>query len=198
MPNKTGPKRRGHEVPCIICGTMIYRGETYLARTKRITCASDECRSKASSGPGNPFWGKGHSAETIARIRDSKRARPSQRKGGPPKGYKHTPEARAKITAALKKRWLENRDKMLASITRLPKPRELMRYRRNFTPLQRRIWKEISCVWCGENNRLVLDHIIPVMCGGVNESRNAQTLCQPCNIWKMWHVDRRLFLAGLG
>ena len=114
------------------------------------------------------------------------------------KGYKHTPEARAKITAALKARWVTNRDKMIAALQRSPKPRELLRYRRNFTSLQRKTWKGTTCAWCGMTERLILDHIIPVMCGGTQERRNAQTLCQPCNLWKMAHVDRQLFLAGLG
>ncbi len=197
---KTGPKRRGREVPCIICGAMKYRDAAYLLRTKRVTCASSDCRSKAVMGGGNAFWGKSHSPETIARIAETKRANPTKKRTGPPKGYKHTPEARAKITAALKERWLLNRDKMLANLAHLTKPfrRETARYRKNFTPLQRREWKADCCAWCKATNELVLDHIIPVMCGGGNLRENAQTLCQPCNMWKMAHVDRPLFLAGLG
>ena len=115
-------------------------------------------------------------------------------------GYKHTAEAREKMSAALRERWANNRDKMLESLAHLrnDKARELQRYRRNFTPMQRREWKETRCVWCGTSQKLTLDHIIPVMCGGLNERRNAQTLCQPCNIWKMHNVDRLLFLSGLG
>lgn len=191
-------KRTGKEVPCMICGTMIYRKALYLEKTKRITCGASDCRSKASMGSLNSFWGRIHDEDTIRRIVETKRARPTKKRTGPPKGYKHTPEARAKITAALKVRWALNRDKMLATIPRITKPRELLRYRRNFTPLQRKTWKSTSCAWCSTTEKLVLDHIIPVMCGGANERRNAQTLCQPCNIWKMAHVDRSLFLAGLG
>ena len=197
---KPGKKRAGREVPCMICGTMIYRDASYLARTKRITCGQSECRSKAGMGELNPFWGRVHDDVTILRIRESKRARPPQKRTGPPKGYKHTPEALAKITAANRLRWIENRDMMLAARTHLKKelPRELLRYRRNFTIQQRRDWKAANCKWCNGREKLVLDHIIPVMCGGKNERRNAQTLCQPCNMWKMFHVDRALFLAGLG
>jgi 5-methylcytosine-specific restriction endonuclease McrA len=197
---KTGPKRRGREVPCMICSTMIYRDAAYLARTKRVTCGASECRSKAGMGEHNPFWGRAHDEATIQRIRETKRARPTKKRTGPPKGYKHTPEALAKITEANRRRWRENRDMMLAARAHLRKERarELLRYRRNFTPLQRREWKAEACQWCGGTHKLVLDHIIPVMCGGRNERRNAQTLCQPCNVWKMWQVDRPLFLAGLG
>lgn len=197
---KTGPVPQGREVPCMICSTMIYRDKAYLARTKRITCGASECRSKASMGEHNPFWGKVHDDVTLLRIRESKRSRPPQRKGGPPKGYKHTPEARAKITAANRLRWIENRDMMLAARAHLRKERarETLRYRRNFTIMQRREWKADHCRWCDSRTNLTLDHIIPVMCGGKNERRNAQTLCQPCNLWKMFQVDRPLFLAGLG
>lgn len=197
---KPGPKRKGHEVPCIICGAMIYRDLAYIARTKRITCTSSECRSKAVQGENNAFWGKIHDEATKARIRETRRANPSKKKTGPPKGSKHTPEAREKISAALRQRWATNRDGMLASLAhlKLQKPREELRYRRNFTDLQRREWKESCCAWCKATDNLVLDHIIPVMCEGENERRNCQTLCQPCNMWKMIYVDRALFKAGLG
>lgn len=196
---KTGPPRRGREVPCVICSKLIYRDAAYLARTKRVTCGHTDCRSKAAMGEHNPFWGRVHDEQTLKRIRETKRSRPPQRKGGPPKGYRHTPEALAKIREANRLRWILHRDKMLAA--RKPKklvPRELLRYRRNFTDAQRREWKADSCAWCSARKGLILDHIIPVMCGGTNERRNAQTLCQPCNVWKMAHVDRPLFLAGLG
>ena len=197
---KTGPKRRGREVPCVVCGTPIYRDAAYLLRTKRGTCTAPECRSKAVMGEHNAFWGRTHDAATVAHIRETKRSRPPQRKGGPPKGWKPTAEHRAAVSAASTKRWAEQRDMMLASRAHLRKERarELLRYRRNFTPLQRREWKDSKCLWCSSESKLILDHIIPVMCGGKNERRNAQTLCQPCNIWKMVHVDRSLFLAGLG
>ena len=55
-----------------------------------------------------------------------------------------------------------------------------------------------KCKWCGTANNLVLDHIIPVYDGGGFERTNAQTLCQPCNLWKLHNVDQPRFLAGLG
>lgn len=69
------------------------------------------------------------------------------------------------------------------------------RYRRNFTALQRKEWTGKSCIWCSSEESLVLDHVVPVMCGGKNEKQNAQTLCQPCNLWKMVYVDRPMMLA---
>lgn len=195
---KTGPKRKGHEVPCIICGTMIYRDLAYIARTKRITCRAPDCKIKAVTGENNAFWGKVHDEETRERIKAGRRANPPKTTG-PKKGtFSQTPEARAKISASSKKNWEENRDKMLAARkAKEIKPRELLRYRRNFTKTQRKEWKECACAWCNATEKLVLDHIIPVMCGGVNERKNCQTLCQPCNLWKMINIDRKLYLAGL-
>ena len=194
MPNK----RSGEYFPCVICGEQFYRRRSYVARGIRKTCGKTECKSASMSGANNPFWGKTHSEEMKAQMVASHRARPGPRKRtGPPKGYKHTPEARAQITAALKKRWANNRDKMLDAMRREPKPREKQRYRHCFTRSQKRDWQEPVCRWCGATDSLVLDHIIPVLCGGSNEKRNAQTLCTPCNIWKMTHVDRALFVAGL-
>ncbi len=66
---------------------------------------------------------------------------------------------------------------------------EVPRHRRIFTPSQRRNWKDTECKWCGAKTRLTLDHIIPVMDGGLNVKTNAQTLCQPCNLWKCKFVD---------
>lgn len=37
------------------------------------------------------------------------------------------------------------------------------------------------CVKCGSNQCLEFDHIIPVVMGGANTSRNLQLLCEPCN-----------------
>lgn len=190
-------KKTGQEVPCAACGKPVYKCAGYLARGyTRITCSA-ACKSAAMSGTKNPYWGKSHDEETRQRMKAGRIAHPP--KGtGPPKGYKHTPEARQKITEALKRRWVENRDKMLSQFKRPLKPREQLRYRRNFTEFQRKTWKEPKCLWCDSTSKLVLDHIIPVMCGGTNERRNCQTLCQPCNIWKMVFIDRKLFLAGLG
>lgn len=204
MPDLNPPTQRpwrktGIEFPCMICGKIVYRRGSQIARGIRKTCGNPECKSASMRGANNPFWGKQHAPETIERINASKRARP-QSSHGPAKGsFRHTPEARAKMSAALKERWRTNRDKMLAQFANKPKkPRELLRYRRNFTKWQRQNWTKTNCAWCDSPDNLVLDHIIPVMCGGVNEQRNAQTLCQTCNLWKMKHVDRQLFLAGLG
>ena len=38
-----------------------------------------------------------------------------------------------------------------------------------------------QCLKCGSAERLSLDHIIPLACGGDNSSNNLQTLCTSCN-----------------
>ena len=192
-------EKKGQTFPCKICGELVYRRLSQIKRGIRLTCGKRECISAAMSGANNPFWGKSHSPETLERIQQGKRARSGPRKRtGPPKGFKHSPEARAKMSAALKERWRVNRDLMLSRFQHDPKPREQQRYRFCFTPWQKANWNDTKCVWCDSTENLVLDHIIPVMCGGLNERTNAQTLCQPCNMWKLKHVDRPLFLAGLG
>ena len=194
MPNK----KTGQLIPCCVCGTEVYKTKAYLARGyQRITCGNIECKSKSVQGEHNPFWGKIHNDEARIRIRAGRRANPPKTKTGPPVGYKHTAESRKKITEALKVRWAEKRDVMLSYNPPLNKPREEQRYRRQFTPVQRRDWRDPSCAWCKSTEDLVLDHIIPVLCGGNNDRRNCQTLCRACNLWKMVYVDKPLFLAGL-
>lgn len=194
--------KTGQTFACVVCGADFYRRASYIQRGIRKTCGKPECKSASMRGVGNPFWGRSHSQETLDKIEATKRSRPPQRMGGPPKGYKHTPEARAKITAALKRRWLNNRDKMLACLPRgsdhyIRSLGTEPRHRKQFSPLARREWKATSCAWCAETDDLVLDHIIPVLAGGGNERANAQTLCRKCNLWKMRYVDLPYYLASL-
>jgi len=154
------------------------------------------------SGANNPFWGKNHTKETLDKIEATKRAQPPQRKGGPPKGYRHTPEAREKIKEALRIRWRDNRDKMLAQLPRgedhhFRKTNYQSRYRVNFNSVQRREWLAKICFYCEATDDLVLDHIIPAMSGGKNVRNNSQTLCGKCNRWKMWFVDKPYHIATL-
>jgi 5-methylcytosine-specific restriction endonuclease McrA len=153
-------------------------------------------------GRNNPFWGREHTDETREKIRATKAANPTLGRTGPPKGYKHTPEAKAKITAKLRQRWIDQRDKMIATLPRgidhhYHKEPEERRYRKEFTPLQRRMWTDEKCAWCGATERLNLDHIIPVFDGGQREKWNAQTLCHPCNLWKVKYVDLPRYHARL-
>lgn len=191
-------KRTGQTLTCAICGEAFYRRGSHIKRGITKTCGKSECKSAWMRGANNPFWGKSHSAETLAKLANNPTAKPpGAKRTGPPKGYRHTLEAKAKMSAALRERWRLNRDEMLSRFPRTERPREELRYRRNFTPWQRENWKEPNCKWCNSTEGLILDHIIPVMCGGEGVRENAQTLCQPCNMWKMTYVDRPLLLAGL-
>jgi len=198
MPNV----KNGENFPCIVCGKIFYRRRSYIKRGIRKTCGDPTCKSESMRGEGNPFWGKQHDEVTRAKIRAGRRANPPKKRTGPPKGYRHTPEARAKISAALRRRWVDNRDTMIGQLPRgerhhMHRPPRQKRYRLQFTPLQRREWKADKCKWCGATEKLVLDHIIPIYDGGTNERSNAQTLCQPCNIWKLHYVDQPRYLAGI-
>lgn len=183
---------------------MVYRRPSQYKRGVSVTCGKPECKSQMHSGENNPFWGKSHSAETLEKIKATKRARPRQNRYGPKKGsFRHTPEARAKMSEALRERWKANRDKMLSHIPRgeehpYHKAERERRYRVCFTRFQKRDWQDNKCFYCGATDDLVLDHIIPVMAGGKNLKPNAQTLCGPCNRWKMRYVDLPYYLATLG
>jgi 5-methylcytosine-specific restriction endonuclease McrA len=161
-------------------------------------------------GANNAFWGKNHSPETKALLKVTRKARkpierpPGANRFGPLKGaYKNSPEARAKISAAVKEDWRKNRDKRLAACAKAGETQRMNRinpeprYRLHFTPMQRRDWIEGSCKWCDATDDLVLDHILPVMAGGGNKRSNCQTLCRKCNLWKMRYIDRPLVLAIL-
>lgn len=186
---------------CPICQTPFYRQQHNIKSGTKLTC-SIKCAGEARKGEGNPYWGKKHTPEIRADISAKVRANPS--KGtGPKKGYKHTPEARAKMTAALIERWRLKRESMLAfcSIGLNTPHKEIVnapRYKFNFTKKQKREWVGAVCSWCPSTNDLVLDHIIPIICSGLNIKENAQTLCQDCNRWKMKYVDRPLYFALLG
>lgn len=194
--------RTGAWFPCMICGEQFYRRRSYIERGIHKTCGKPACKSASMSGENNPYWGKTHDGTTRERIKTGRAANPP--KGtGPRKGvFKQSPAARQLMSSALKKRWAEHRDKMMAVLPRgedhvLAKLPEERRYRIHWTPLQRREWMGDQCAWCGGDDRLILDHIIPVFDGGANEHCNAQTLCRPCNLWKQHYVDRPRYLARI-
>lgn len=203
---KKGPPRSGQYFECPYCGDTFYRRPSHVRRGITKTCGKRECISQSVLGANNAFWGKNHDIEMRAKLKTIRNSRPPRsptaKRMGPSQGtFEHTPEARAKIAAALREQWRTNRDKRMAavakaSITRLGANTE-PRYRLQFTPMQRREWTEDKCAWCDSVEDLVLDHILPVMAGGTNRRANAQTLCRKCNLWKMRYVDRPLLLAIL-
>lgn len=56
--------------------------------------------------------------------------------------------------------------------------RQLLSYKLRWEVLKRDGFK---CVACGGNDRLEIDHIVPISRGGRTEMSNLQTLCFPCN-----------------
>ncbi len=61
-----------------------------------------------------------------------------------------------------------------------------------FNASQIRDWLKDTCERCGGRENLELDHIICMAAGGKSVRENAQTLCRPCNRWKIKHVDKPL------
>jgi 5-methylcytosine-specific restriction endonuclease McrA len=45
-----------------------------------------------------------------------------------------------------------------------------------------------SCLNCGADSNLVIDHIVPIAKGGLSEFDNLQLLCESCNRLKGKHV----------
>jgi hypothetical protein len=176
---------------CEVCGKGFLRNQAQIKKSTPRWCSRD-CQSKGMSGKNNPFWNKSHSEKTRKKISDSRKGKQIGNQHA--KGYAHSEEAKKKISEASKEMWKKNRDKMIASLPRgedhiFHKPPEERRYRKEFTPYQRREWKDDHCAYCGTTKNLVLDHIIPVFDGGTNIKENAQTLCQGCNIWKVYLID---------
>lgn len=49
----------------------------------------------------------------------------------------------------------------------------------------------MSCVLCGIKDKLEVDHIRELRCGGDNSMNNLQTLCKPCHLKKTIATRRR-------
>ncbi|MBF9058165.1 hypothetical protein HKCCSP123_03125 [Rhodobacterales bacterium HKCCSP123] len=183
-------KRRGIEVECVVCGKKVYRPLSRVKEGRTYVC-SEACRLKA------------HEEKLIDRTAP----RPNRLLGE---------EINCCIcgkTVYRKKSMIErniaktcgNPDCVSAYSRSLwglpPHPPDKKRYKKgparratNFTAKQRMLWTGSECVRCGATENLSLDHIIPVSAGGRSVKSNAQTLCQPCNIWKANHEDRQMAL----
>ena len=184
--------RTGQNVSCPSCGKTYYRAKKDFHYRRRQTCGQKECVRWLRTGERNPFWQKKHSEASLAKIRHSRATRPQINRG--PKGYRHTAEAKRRISDASKRLWAEHREKMLANLPRgeknpFYKPPHLRRYRKNWSRGQLKDWTGTQCAYCDTAEDLVLDHIVPIFDGGTNIKANAQTLCRGCNLWKTKHVD---------
>ncbi|OGH88224.1 MAG: hypothetical protein A3J93_00385 [Candidatus Magasanikbacteria bacterium RIFOXYC2_FULL_42_28] len=54
---------------------------------------------------------------------------------------------------------------------------------------------KFRCVLCGrdaKDDRLEIDHIVPVVAGGTNDIKNLRTLCAECNKGKMLLEERHI------
>jgi 5-methylcytosine-specific restriction endonuclease McrA len=167
--------------------------------------ASPETRAKQSAarkgqrlGEDNPFFGRKHTPEALEKNRQAHLGKNVGNSYA--KGYRHTADACAKIAAAMKTTWEQRRaDPTLApNIPMHPERAEGILGqipRSRWNPSQQRNWLATACVWCGSTEKLELDHIIPRFMGGTNTRENCQTLCQPCNQWKLQHIDKPQYRA---
>lgn len=196
--------RLGQTFVCKHCGDQFYRRPSHVRRGITKTCGKRQCISQSMMGENNPFWNGKHPPELREKLSTMRKARSSPRPRKPVAAghYSHSPEAREKIAEATRRRWVENRDKMLEACEASKEATKglniVPRYRMQFTPMQRRDWIDCACRWCSATDDLVLDHVIPVSAGGSNKRTNAQTLCRTCNLWKMTYVDRPYVIAALG
>lgn len=195
------PQRSGQYFDCAICGEQFYRKPSHVLRGITKTCGKTTCKSAYFSGENNPFWEKEHTPEIREQLSNNW-SKNHRQKPGPKPGFKHTKEARQKITASVLRRWKDNRDEMLTYARQgLNAPRHDLasepRHRVKFTGVQKKLWIKDACFYCNDTTNLVLDHIIPASCGGKRVKTNTQTLCQPCNQWKMRYVDLPLYFAML-
>lgn len=186
-----GRPRTGQTVTCVVCAATVYRGPKRIREGRAYVC-SEACRLAA------------HEKKLIDRTAP----RPNRKLGEEIKCF-HCGKA-----VYRKKSMIERRIAMTCgastcvsaysrSLWGLPPLTEKQaaykkgpaRRASNFTAAQRVAWLGSSCARCGTAKNLSLDHIIPVAAGGLSTRENAQTLCQPCNIWKSNHEDRQLAVA---
>lgn len=70
----------------------------------------------------------------------------------------------------------------------------------------RRLWKDRikeswdhKCAYCGSEENLTLDHVVPHCRGGADTTRNIVCCCSSCNQskghehWKLWYVQQDFY-----
>lgn len=186
---------------CQVCKKPVYRSPAQITSKRCGKTCSLKCKGIYFRGKNSSWWNRSHSEKSKRLISASRKGKCIGNQNA--KGYKHTEAALQRIAEASKQLWKLNRNKMLAALPRgdnhfwhkLPTER---RHRVQFSPLQRREWKDALCAYCGVSENLELDHIIPVFEGGTNVRSNCQTLCRGCNLFKTHYVDKPRYFARLG
>jgi len=60
-------------------------------------------------------------------------------------------------------------------------------------------WYGNKCLRCGSEDRIVADHVVPLVKGGAHSIDNIQPLCWSCNRWKNTRIlDFRSETGGVG
>ena len=186
---------------CLICQKPFRRSPAQITSEHCGKTCSLKCKGQYFRGKNSSWWNRHHTEESKRLISESRQGKALGNRNA--LGYNHTNEARKRIAEASRNMWKLNRDKMLASLPRgkdhfWHKPPTERRHRVQFSPLQRREWKDPACAYCGTSKNLELDHIIPIFDGGTNVKSNCQTLCRGCNLFKTHYVDRPRYFARLG
>ena len=70
----------------------------------------------------------------------------------------------------------------------------------------KRLWRkqikeswDYKCAYCGSEDNLTLDHIVPQCKGGMDVKTNVVTCCHSCNQskghdhWKLWYVQQEFY-----
>jgi hypothetical protein len=73
----------------------------------------------------------------------------------------------------------------------------------------KRLWRkqikeswDHKCAYCGSEEDLTLDHVIPQSKGGLDITRNVVCCCKSCNQskghdhWKLWYVQQDFYCEG--
>ena len=93
------------------------------------------------------------------------------------------------VTKNISSYWVKEKLLSLQKAQRKP----LKKYKRESisTEVMIEVWERDvgHCVYCGSDERLEYDHIIPVSKGGANTAKNIQLLCQKCNLQKHAKIE---------
>lgn len=183
-----GNPRRGRLVKCHSCGTETYKKQSRIRRDLLHFC-SDRCRLKAISENqiDRKFDQASEKKRTGIKFRCCICGREKyQRVSYHQRGVNKTCGNPKCVSAYARSLW--NLPPFNEQTRKRPKSPS--RRATNFTAKQRKEWLGETCEFCGAKDNLCLDHIIPVSAGGQSVRENAQTLCQPCNNWKVKVFDR--------
>ena len=114
------------------------------------------------------------------------------------KKFRQTPHGLSQYREIKKRYQSTPRAKMLKRLVRIRR-RTLMKYAGIAATLTTSEWQHIlslyqnRCAYCGSNDRLTMDHYIPLASGGTHTKENVVPACLDCNRRKNARHPHRLF-----